>query len=129
MRDDSTSFTSSLWDRPAPIRPPRHAAANAIPDEVLSDAQVPAHLTPLPDAPEHLTMYLASNGTGGLLKQRLVDLGFTPGTPIRLVRKGPRGSLIAVRLRDTVIALRSDEARLILVTPEAPSPSAFEHPG
>ena len=49
----------------------------------------------------------AANGLSGLLKQRLVDPGFTPGAPLHLVRRGL--SNFAVSIRDTMIALRSEE--------------------
>ena len=73
---------------------------------------------PLPDIPIGCRVRLAANGLSGLLKQRLVDLGFTPGAPLHLVRRGPKGNLIAVSIRDTMIALRSEEARSLLVTHE-----------
>jgi ferrous iron transport protein A len=61
------------------------------------------------------TVRLTSNNTSGLLRQRLIDLGFTVGTDLRLVRRGPKNNLIAVSIRGTIIALRSDEARDIWV--------------
>lgn len=43
-----------------------------------------------------------------------------PGKP-KTIRKGPGGNLIAVQVRNTVIALRSEEARHLLVAPEPSS--------
>jgi ferrous iron transport protein A len=70
----------------------------------------------LPDIPPGREASLVMNRTDGLLGERLVDLGFTPGVSMRLVRKGPKGSLIAISIRNTMIALRSEEARAILVS-------------
>ena len=83
----------------------------------MSGIADPQHeqVLPLPDAPSGKAVRLASNETRGLLRQRLIDLGFTAGTGLRLLRKGPKDNLIAVSVRDTVIALRSDEARSIWV--------------
>ncbi len=72
---------------------------------------------PLPDVPLGCRTCLAANEVTGTLRQRLIDLGFTPGAPVRLVRRGPRGNLIAVCIRDTTIALRADEASSLLVIP------------
>ena len=93
-------------------------------DEVDAYMSQPLSLTPLTDISTERAMYLAANGTNGLLRQRLVDLGFITGTPLRLIRRGPRGNLVAVRVRSTVIALRSDEARLLLVSPNPSSSEA-----
>jgi ferrous iron transport protein A len=114
MRDTASSFSSLLGDRPSLRRRSHHASADATPIETPG----PSYLTPLPDIPADCPRYLAANETGDLLKQRLVDLGFIAGTPLRLVRRGPKGNLIAVRVRDTVIALRSNEARSLLVAPD-----------
>jgi ferrous iron transport protein A len=71
---------------------------------------------PLTEAPLGRHVYLVSSGARGLLGRRLVDLGFTAGARMRLVRKGPAESLIAVSIRNTVIALRSSEAKSIIVS-------------
>ena len=71
---------------------------------------------PLSEAPIGHYVYLVAQRVEGLLGRRLVDLGFTSGARMRLVRKGPAGSLIAVSIRSTVIALRSTEASSITVS-------------
>lgn len=45
----------------------------------------------------------------------MLDLGFVPGTKIQTVRKSPSGNPIAYLIRGTVIALRKEEADLIMV--------------
>jgi ferrous iron transport protein A len=52
--------------------------------------------------------------------QRLGELGFLPGEPVRLMRRGPGGrEPIAVQVGDTLFALRHAEARCVEVEPEA----------
>ena len=51
----------------------------------------------------------------GLLRRRILDLGLVPGTPVQCIRKSPAGNPVAYRIRGTLIALRSDDARLIKV--------------
>jgi ferrous iron transport protein A len=54
--------------------------------------------------------------------RRLGELGFIAGEPVQLLRRGPGGrEPIAVRVGDTMFALRLAEARCIEVTPE-PAP-------
>jgi len=51
----------------------------------------------------------------GLLRRRILDLGMVPGTPIQCIRKSPAGDPIAYLVRDTLIALRSEDAQHITV--------------
>lgn len=51
----------------------------------------------------------------GLLRRRILDLGIIPGTLIRCVRRGPSGDPTAYLVRETLIALRSEDATQILV--------------
>ena len=46
---------------------------------------------------------------------QLMETGFTPGQPVRLVATSPLGDPLAFALRGTVIALRRREARCILI--------------
>lgn len=50
-----------------------------------------------------------------LWRRRFMDLGFTPGTVVEVVRRSPTGDPIAYRLRGTTIALRREAAALIRV--------------
>lgn len=54
----------------------------------------------------------------GLTRRRLLDLGMVPGTRVEAVRRSPAGDPKAYRLRGSVIALREEEAKRILVQPE-----------
>lgn len=50
--------------------------------------------------------------------RRLAELGFIPGEPVHLLRRGPGGrEPLAVRVGDTLFALRLVEARCIEVDP------------
>lgn len=54
--------------------------------------------------------------------QRLMELGFLPGEPVRVVATGyPAGDPIAVRIGKATFALRRFEAALIEVAPD-PAP-------
>jgi ferrous iron transport protein A len=50
--------------------------------------------------------------------RRLIELGFIPGEPLHLLRRGPGGrEPLAVQVGDTLFALRLVEAQCIEVTP------------
>lgn len=53
----------------------------------------------------------------GVERRRLLDLGIIPGTEIGVELVNPGGDPTAYRIRGTVIALRSSQARLIRVSP------------
>lgn len=53
---------------------------------------------------------LLADGEG---RRRLMDLGFTPGTRVEVIRRSPLGDPTAYGVRGTVIALRSEEARQV----------------
>jgi len=55
------------------------------------------------------------------LAARLSDLGFCPGTPVRVVRRAPLGDPVLYELRGYRIALRRSEAGRIRVR-AAPTP-------
>jgi ferrous iron transport protein A len=50
--------------------------------------------------------------------RRLAELGFIAGEPVQVLRRGPGGrDPLAVRVGDTLFALRLAEARCIIVEP------------
>ena len=49
----------------------------------------------------------------GVLGDRLVELGFTPGAPVQLLRRAPFGGPLQVQVRDFVLSLRRADARAI----------------
>lgn len=57
---------------------------------------------------------LSVSGTAPLRK-RLLDLGFTPGSYVRVRKEAPFGGPIQFCLRGCVVALRKNEAHMITV--------------
>ena len=51
----------------------------------------------------------------GLLRRRILDLGIVPGTVLTCIGKAPAGDPIAYLVRNTVIALRSEDASQIYI--------------
>ena len=56
---------------------------------------------------------------GGGIDRRLLDLGFVPDTPVRVMRRAPLGDPVSYALRGFEICLRNSEAARIWVYPEA----------
>jgi ferrous iron transport protein A len=52
--------------------------------------------------------------------RRLLDLGFIPGTPVRVVRRAPLGDPVSFELRGSRICLRRSEAARVFVEPMPP---------
>ncbi|MCB9654034.1 MAG: metal-dependent transcriptional regulator [Deltaproteobacteria bacterium] len=53
--------------------------------------------------------------TTGALRQRLLDMGILPDTPIDMERTGPRGDPLWIRCHGARLALRGSEARAVRV--------------
>lgn len=51
----------------------------------------------------------------GAVKRRLLDLGLVPGTKMEMAFPSPLGDPKAYRVRDTILALRANEAMSIMV--------------
>ena len=51
----------------------------------------------------------------GNLRERMLALGFTKGSLIDVLRKGPKDHLTVYKVRGSKIALRKEESNLILV--------------
>ena len=49
--------------------------------------------------------------------RRLLDLGFIPGTTVRVVRRAPLGDPVSFELRGSRICLRRSEAARVFVEP------------
>ena len=56
--------------------------------------------------------------TTGPMRRRLLDLGLVPGTLIECVGQSPSGDPKAYLIRGAAIALRSEDARNILIRQE-----------
>jgi ferrous iron transport protein A len=49
----------------------------------------------------------------GVMRRRLLDLGFVAGALVEVIRKSPLGDPIAFRVSQTTIALRKEESSRI----------------
>jgi len=77
----------------------------------------PADAVPLCDlAPARRASVAAvSAGASPSTARRLMDLGFTPGTEIEVVRRAPLRDPVIYRLRDYEVCLRRAQAGCVLV--------------
>jgi ferrous iron transport protein A len=65
----------------------------------------------------------ASSDVDAVALRRLGELGFIPGEPVQLLRRGPGGrEPLAVLVGETMFALRLLEAKCIEVTEVTPAP-------
>lgn len=46
----------------------------------------------------------------GVLRRRLLDLGFVPGNTVEVLQRSPLGDPVAFRVNNTTIALRREES-------------------
>lgn len=82
----------------------------------------PTLLSDLPDGAHAIVegVVAASPEVDAVALRRLGELGFIPGEPLRLLRRGPGGrEPLAVLIGETLFALRLLEARCIEVQPVA----------
>ena len=49
------------------------------------------------------------------VKMRLLEMGFVPGTPVRLVKRAPGGDPLQLQLRGYHLSLRVSEAARVLI--------------
>lgn len=56
---------------------------------------------------------ITSLNLDGVMRRRLLDLGFVVGALVEVVRKSPLGDPIAFRVSQTIIALRKEESSKI----------------
>lgn len=56
---------------------------------------------------------VASIGTTGSMKRRIMDMGITPGVEIRVIKAAPLGDPVEVNVRGYELSLRREEARKI----------------
>ncbi|MEK8048616.1 FeoA family protein [Ideonella sp. DXS22W] len=77
-----------------------------------------ATLADLPDGSAATVQQVQADGAAldAMQLHRLRELGFLPGEPVQVVRRGPGGrEPLAVQVGDTLFALRLAEARCVLV--------------
>jgi len=54
--------------------------------------------------------------SGGIMEQRLLDMGFIPGTRIKVIRNAPLVDPVEFELKGYNISLRHSEAKQVEVT-------------
>lgn len=64
------------------------------------------------------SVVIESVANGRLESQRLMDLGFVPGTVVQRVGQGPYGGPLVVEVRNARLAIRREDAKQILVRTE-----------
>lgn len=58
---------------------------------------------------------IISIGEKGPMKRRIMDMGITPGTTIKVIKVAPLGDPIEINVRGYELSLRKDEAQRIVV--------------
>ena len=83
----------------------------------------PMFLSHLPNGSRAWVEHVVSSSTevGEATLRRLGELGFIPGEPVQVLRRGPGGrEPLAVQIGETLFALRLVEAQCIKVKPIEP---------
>lgn len=68
---------------------------------------------------------VSSIDTGSRLYKRLTDIGLVKGTPVQFLSYNMGKSLVLLQFRDTLIALRLEDAAAIHITP-SPIPDSIK---
>lgn len=79
------------------------------------DPLLPAKIISLYDLPVGRWAIVNSIQVKGMTRQRMMDLGFIPGTMVEAIRISPAGDPRAFKIRGAVIALRKEESKNIMV--------------
>ena len=53
--------------------------------------------------------------TTDFIRQRLMDLGIIEGVRVDMIRSAPLGDPVQIKVRDTLLALRRNEARKLIL--------------
>ena len=68
---------------------------------------------PLSEAQNGSMLRISGIEVQGVLRRRLLDLGFVVGNVVEVLRRSPLGDPTAFRVSNTTIALRREESSLI----------------
>lgn len=71
----------------------------------------------LQQAPSGATARIRRLNGDPAIRERLAELGLTPGQPVAILRRAPLGDPIEVRVRGYCLAVRGDEASAVEVEP------------
>ena len=81
-------------------------------------------------APGQSGMILSVGNQSGAVKRRLVDMGLTPGTTVKVTKVAPLGDPLEVSLRGYELSLRKDDAAQIRIgAPRRPAAREPHRPG
>ncbi len=69
----------------------------------------------LADLPEGKSGIIISVDTKSATAQRLLDLGFVPGTPIKSIKRAPMGDPTTFEIRGYQLGLRRSESEIVEV--------------
>ena len=69
----------------------------------------------LNDLPLHTKGYIKKLNCMGTIRRRLLDLGLVEGSSITPVLKSPSGDPRAFAIRNTLLAIRKEDANLIVI--------------
>ncbi len=58
---------------------------------------------------------IRSLGERGVMRRRIMDMGLTPGTIVKVIKVAPLGDPIEINIRNYELSLRKDEAEQIQV--------------
>lgn len=58
---------------------------------------------------------VASIGTKGPIKRRLMDMGVTPGAEVKVIKVAPLGDPVEINIRGYELSLRKEEAQQIVM--------------
>lgn len=75
-------------------------------------------MTDLSDLPDGARARVEAVTGEPLLRERLVELGFTPGADVEVKGRALLGDPIELRVRGGLLAVRRDEARCVHVRPD-----------
>src|SRR3954471_17278557 len=93
--------------RSSPRRPAADRALPAPAGTTLSDLR----------AGDLVQVTAVDDGSDPAVTRRLLDLGFTPGAEVRMVRRAPMADPVVFRVAGYDVALRRVQARCITVDP------------
>jgi ferrous iron transport protein A len=95
----------------------RRVVADAVPDAApAAERPVGATLADL-RAGDLVQVTAVDDGSDPAVARRLLDLGFTPGAEVRMVRRAPMADPVVFRVAGYDVALRRAQARCIAVAP------------
>ena len=72
-------------------------------------------LTTLAKLRDNQRAVLVRVGGERAFRRRLLELGFVPGSELRMVRRVPVGNVLEVELRESRVSLRINEAQVLEV--------------